>query len=137
MVTIRTTEQFEAAHRQLGDESKCGKIHGHNWKVEFVLNGPVGPLGYVVDFKDIKATVDHYDHSIMLQATDPLCTILEDNGQLVRRLPLNPTCENLTLMLIDDVRALCRLQNLDVDFISVTVWENDQSFATLQHRGAP
>ena len=34
MVRIGTTVYFEAAHRQLNDPSKCGKLHGHNWKVD-------------------------------------------------------------------------------------------------------
>jgi 6-pyruvoyltetrahydropterin/6-carboxytetrahydropterin synthase len=131
MVVIKTEAAFEAAHRQLGDPGKCGSLHGHNWVVEFVLGGIVtNNLGYLIDFKDLKEMVDRFDHRVLLIEDDPLAAILESNEQRVYRLPLNPTCENIAKLLLDEIHM--RTHNQVVDFISVTVWENDKSMATEQ-----
>ena len=131
MVVIKTEAAFEAAHRQLGDPGKCSFLHGHNWVVEFVLEGNVtNKVGYLIDFKDLKDMVERYDHRVLLIEDDLLATVLEEQQQRVYRLPLNPTCENIAKLLLDEVRL--RTRNQVVDFISVTVWENDKSMATEQ-----
>ena len=131
MVVIKTEVAFEAAHRQYGDPGKCGFLHGHNWYVEFVLSGSVtDKVGYLVDFKDLKDMMDRYDHRVLLIEDDPLATVLEEQQQRVYRLPLNPTCENIAKLLLDEVH--CRTHNQVVDFISITVWENDKSCAIEQ-----
>lgn len=133
MVIIKTTECFEAAHRQLGDQSKCGYLHGHNWVVEYVIGGVVNdPLGYLINFTDLKHTVDKYDHHVLLMNDDPLAAELDRLEQRVFRLPLNPTCENLAKLILEDVQLLTEITNNEVNFISVTVWENDVSMATDQ-----
>lgn len=131
MVLIKTEAGFEAAHRQLGDRGKCGYLHGHNWVVEFVLRGTVtDDLGYLIDFKELKDMVGRYDHKVLLYEGDPLATVLEEQQQRVYRLPLNPTCENIAKLLLDEVH--CRVRNKQIEFISVTVWENQDSMATEQ-----
>jgi len=60
---------FEAAHRlpNLPAEHKCARLHGHSFRVELHVDGPVDrELGWVVDFGDIKrafkACYDMLDH---------------------------------------------------------------------------
>ena len=133
MVVIKTEAAFEAAHRQLGDPGKCSFLHGHNWVVEFVLEGNVtNKVGYLIDFKDLKDMVERYDHRVLLIEDDPLATVLEEQQQRVYRLPLNPTCENIAKLLLDEVHM--RTHNQDIVFISVTVWEKDKSMGTEQWR---
>jgi 6-pyruvoyltetrahydropterin/6-carboxytetrahydropterin synthase len=48
---------FEAAHRlpNLPRGHKCERLHGHSFRVEIHVAGPVDPaLGWVMDFADIK-----------------------------------------------------------------------------------
>lgn len=48
---------FEAAHRlpNLPAEHKCSRLHGHSFRVEIHVHGPVDDeLGWVVDFGEIK-----------------------------------------------------------------------------------
>ena len=48
---------FEAAHRlpNVPEGHKCARLHGHSFRVEVHVAGPVDPaLGWVVDFADIK-----------------------------------------------------------------------------------
>lgn len=49
---------FEAAHRLplVPDGHKCGRLHGHSYRVEVHVSGPVeATSGMVMDFADIKA----------------------------------------------------------------------------------
>lgn len=48
---------FEAAHRlpNVPDGHKCGRLHGHSFRVEIHVRGEVGAhTGWVIDFAEIK-----------------------------------------------------------------------------------
>lgn len=48
---------FEAAHRlpKVPPGHKCGRLHGHSFRCELHVRGPLDPeLGWVIDFADIK-----------------------------------------------------------------------------------
>lgn len=50
--------QVEAAHRlpNLPSSHKCSRLHGHSFRIELHLSGPLDPrLGWVMDFADVKA----------------------------------------------------------------------------------
>ena len=52
------TFTFEAAHRlpRLPIGHKCYRLHGHSFRVEVAVAGPIGEdTGWVMDFADIKA----------------------------------------------------------------------------------
>jgi 6-pyruvoyltetrahydropterin/6-carboxytetrahydropterin synthase len=60
---------FEAAHRlpRVPDGHKCGRLHGHSFRVEIHVGGPVDPSsGMVIDFAEIKCAFqplhDRLDH---------------------------------------------------------------------------
>lgn len=67
---VFTEIRFEAAHLlpHVPAGHKCGRLHGHSYRVEVHVAGPVDPgSGMVVDFADIKAAcapvrdrLDHY-----------------------------------------------------------------------------
>ena len=61
--------QIEAAHRlpNVPPGHKCARLHGHSFRIEVHVEGPVDPvLGWVVDFADVKAAFqpifDRLDH---------------------------------------------------------------------------
>ena len=61
---------FEAAHLlpHVPNGHKCGRLHGHSYRVEVHIGGTVDPdNGWIMDFADIKAAaaptfarLDHY-----------------------------------------------------------------------------
>jgi 6-pyruvoyltetrahydropterin/6-carboxytetrahydropterin synthase len=60
---------FEAAHRlpNVPPEHKCARLHGHSFRAEIAVRGPVGGTsGWVMDFAEIKAAfapfLDELDH---------------------------------------------------------------------------
>ncbi len=49
---------FEAAHRlpNVPAGHKCARLHGHSYRVEITVRGPVDPRsGWVMDFREMKA----------------------------------------------------------------------------------
>ena len=58
------TDHIDCAHLLPG-HPKCGRLHGHTYRIEVVVDGPMNS-GMVVDFADLKAQVRavlaRYDH---------------------------------------------------------------------------
>ena len=67
---LRKTFQIEAAHRlpNVPTGHKCARLHGHSWRIEVAIEGPVGnDTGWVMDYADLKAAFqpihDRIDHN--------------------------------------------------------------------------
>jgi len=93
---------FEAAHLlpYVPEGHKCGRLHGHSFRVEVHLSGEVGANGMVMDFADLSAAVrpllDQLDHRYLNEIDG-----LE-----------NPTSENLVRWMwarLADSLPLCRI----------------------------
>ncbi|MHB1486024.1 MAG: 6-carboxytetrahydropterin synthase QueD [Acidimicrobiales bacterium] len=61
---------FDAAHQLDWHPGKCRRLHGHHYRLEVTIEGPMGPHGIVMDFDDLKGIVtkivlDHYDHQFL------------------------------------------------------------------------
>jgi 6-pyruvoyl tetrahydropterin synthase/QueD family protein len=123
-VEIRKRVEIAAAHRQYGDPSKCGYLHGHNWTFIVRVSGPINELGYIVNFSDIKMIIEEMDHKVILYQKDPLVAYLRNANQKVYEVPLNPTCENLSVFIADEIEH--RFPGVSA---SVSVIENTNSFA--------
>ena len=77
---------FEAAHRlpNVPVGHKCGRLHGHSFRAELHVSGPVGrDSGWVMDFADVKT------------AFEPLYAQLDHNFLNEVEGLSNPTSENL------------------------------------------
>lgn len=74
---IRREFHYDSAHRlpNVPDGHKCGRLHGHTYRLIVELTGPVDPTtGWVMDFADIDAEVDLYlsdlDHHYLNDVID-------------------------------------------------------------------
>jgi len=121
---IGTTICFEAGHRQLGDDSKCGKLHGHNWKVEIKIDGEVDKIGYIIDFKELKDLLEPFDHAMILNKNDEFVKILQERNQKVYVMDENPSCENLSELICYLITDLFD----NVSYCYVKLWENHNSY---------
>ena len=115
-LTVRT--EFAAAHRLRGYKGACEKLHGHNWKVDVVIEAArLDKLGMLMDFKDVKAVVDD-----ILDKLD---------HELLNDLPpfrkVNPSSENIAKFI---ARELAKRLPRGVQVKSVTSWESDRCGAT-------
>lgn len=64
--------RFEAAHflPYVPEGHKCGRMHGHSYKVRVEVSGPVGHVsGWVIDYADVgsvvKPVIDALDHTVL------------------------------------------------------------------------
>jgi 6-pyruvoyltetrahydropterin/6-carboxytetrahydropterin synthase len=64
--------RFEAAHflPNVPEGHKCRRVHGHSFRGEIAVRGPVDPhLGWVIDFADLRQAVeplvDRLDHYLL------------------------------------------------------------------------
>ena len=69
---IFKTFTIESAHRlpHVPDGHKCGRLHGHSFRIDIHVSGPIDPhTGWIMDFAEIKAVFkpiyDQLDHSYL------------------------------------------------------------------------
>lgn len=91
MYYIQKSFEVSAAHSlTLSYESKCSRLHGHNWRITvFCKARELNADGMVVDFSHVKALV----HGAL------------DHQNLNDVLPFNPTAENIARWIVDTVPA--------------------------------
>ncbi len=114
---IRKYFRFEAAHVLPYHPGKCGRPHGHSYRLEVAIRGalqPEGPArGMIEDFEKIKAVVrgevvDVLDHRNL--------------NDLIE----NPTAEHIAMWIWHQLDT--HLKGLD----EVTLWETATSCAVLR-----
>ena len=106
------TFRFEAAHSlpNAPEGHKCRRLHGHNYRVDIHVTGPVDKrAGWVLDFGLIKKAVEP-----ILAELDHRC--LDETPGLA-----NSTSEQIARYLWE--RVATKLPGLS----AVTVWETDDS----------
>ncbi len=67
---IRASVHFSAAHRLLGYDGPCARMHGHNFSVEAAVTGSrLGPQHLLMDFCDLRKmledVVEPFDHNCL------------------------------------------------------------------------
>ena len=114
MYKLETRIEFEAAHRLYDtatySEECRNNIHGHSYKVTYLIGGNLNEAGMVIDFKLLKKiireTVEQpYDHSCILKRSDPLCNEIIGNCKKVHIVDENPTAEWMSKFYFDLVQT--------------------------------
>lgn len=120
MTSITVEQRFEAAHQlpHVPPGHKCGRMHGHSYRVSLTLTGPVNDKGWVRDFAEVKAAwndlhgqLDHHTLNDVPGLENPTAEVLAEwiFLQLVGRLP---------------------------ELASVTIWETEKCSATYNLFGS-
>jgi 6-pyruvoyltetrahydropterin/6-carboxytetrahydropterin synthase len=113
-LVIGVSETFDSAHF-IPNHERCGKVHGHTYKVEVEVEGELKD-GMIVDFADLKAIlgdiVAKYDH------------------RLINELIENPTCENLCIAIYEEIED--RLKDSGLKVVRVKVYENPDKWAEIR-----
>ena len=121
MFQVSVDETFSSGHALRGYQGKCENVHGHNYKVRIVLEGPsLDSIGLLYDFahlkrviREIVAGVDH--------------RFLNDQAPFD---VINPSAENLAKYFYDESNT--RLKSVTsgrVRVKDVTVFETDTTTA--------
>lgn len=103
--TIKKSFSFEAAHwlPHVDMYHKCHRMHGHSFRVDVEVSGPLGVSGMVLDFAHIS------------DAMKPI--ILQLDHRILNDVPglENPTSENLAAWLVIElIRAGLAVSRLTV-----------------------
>jgi 6-pyruvoyltetrahydropterin/6-carboxytetrahydropterin synthase len=73
--TVTRAFTFEAAHQLPWHTGACRNLHGHGYRLEVTVAGPVNDDGIVIDFADVSGVVqreviDRYDHTYLNDLLD-------------------------------------------------------------------
>ena len=70
-MTISKDIKFDCAHMLSNYEGKCANLHGHTYHGTVTLDGSLDrKTGMLVDYNDIKMTVDVFDHAVIFSAAE-------------------------------------------------------------------
>lgn len=151
MVTATVESWFSSAHR-VEDHPKCGRLHGHNYKLVVTIGRPahqalgignVDEHGFVLDFgilkPIIKDVVDLVDHRYMVSnanfdAADPYYDAASDSGRredvVLLAIP-ESSAELLALWFKNAIQqALAEGGYIDIAVMEVQLWETSKAYAT-------
>jgi 6-pyruvoyltetrahydropterin/6-carboxytetrahydropterin synthase len=116
-VQIRKLFRFEAAHVLPHHPGKCSRLHGHSYRLEVAVDGPLqvaGPAqGMVVDFDELSAIVK------------PRIIERLDHSSLNDILP-NPTAEHIALWIWGE------LETALPELCEIVLWETQTACAIVR-----
>lgn len=81
-VTVVREYRFEAAHHLAWHPAACRRVHGHSYRLEVAVTGPLDERGVTLDFAEVDAVVAEavlavYDHRDLNEVlTNPTCELL-------------------------------------------------------------
>ena len=102
---------FEAAHQLKNYDGPCSRLHGHSWKIELGVDGPVvKETGMVMDFKILKDWLNRFVVEVF-------------DHHLINDIIPNPTAENIASWIAEE---FCEAE-FDVVLAYVRVWETENS----------
>ncbi|QER42023.1 6-carboxytetrahydropterin synthase QueD [Thermodesulfobacterium sp. TA1] len=120
MFRLKVQDYFSSAHFLRHYEGPCEKLHGHNWKVEVVVEGEkLNELDMLIDFKLLKQalreTLEKIDHRLL--------------NDIPYFLEVNPSSERIAQYIFQTLKEkLSSYPNLRLR--EVTVFETEKACAT-------
>ncbi len=114
--------RFEAAHHLPGHHGKCARPHGHSYRLEVTIRGPIKDApgesdhGMVMDFGDLSqivknSVIERLDHQDLNVVTE-----------------FHTTAENLAHWIWDELIASGLSEAL---LYSIHLWETDSCFVEI------
>ncbi len=120
MFRLKVQDYFSSAHYLRNYKGSCENLHGHNWKVELLVEGSqLNNLDILIDFKILKSILKE--------------TLNELDHKLLNEIPyfknVNPSSERLAEYIFKKIKdKLSQYSNIKVK--EVTVYETDKVSAT-------
>ncbi len=113
--------RFEAAHHLPGHHGKCARLHGHSYRLEVTLYGPIKDVsgtsdnGMVMDFNDLSrivstAVIERLDHQELGTVTG-----------------VHTTAENIAYWIWHELAISGLAEVLD----RIRLWETESSYAEI------
>lgn len=75
VTSVTCSFTFEAAHRLAWHPGKCRNLHGHSYRLDVTIRGPLDDNGVVIDFDRLSEIVrleviDRWDHQDLNQVIE-------------------------------------------------------------------
>jgi 6-pyruvoyltetrahydropterin/6-carboxytetrahydropterin synthase len=119
MYELMVETSFSAAHQLRGYKGKCENLHGHNWRVQVVLQSEkLNDIGLAMDFHDIKKMTNEFVSTLDHATLNEVFPFTE----------INPSSEHIAKWLFDSLEK--KIGGDSIHVASVTVWESDTASAT-------
>ena len=141
MIRITKTVEWEMGHRIPNHAGKCRNPHGHHYKLELTVSGPLCGKrehqleGMIVDFDRVRRSLqkqifETLDHSFMVYNKDKImsdffCLNDQENFKIVY-VPFIPTVENISRWCFDQLHD-CFGDSVKIQ--NVRVYETPTSWA--------
>ncbi|MBT5016190.1 6-carboxytetrahydropterin synthase QueD [Candidatus Peregrinibacteria bacterium] len=137
---------FDAAHKLTDYYGKCERLHGHTYKLEVTVEGPVHKNGMVVDFVLLKRIVkrrvlEKLDHHYLNEvvenpSSERLASFIW--GELVGLEELlheeieDPNLSDDLKAYLEDTKGLKREAQEGVKLYEIKLWESPTSFVAYR-----
>ena len=111
---VTRTFSFSAAHHLTDYHGACERPHGHTYRLEVVIDGPVGKDGLVLDFvvlkqlieKKVLSKVDHRDLNDFFK---------------------NPSAEHIAIWIWKQLKNIGKDTKTRVKLTAIRLWEGDNT----------
>lgn len=130
------TFNFDIAHLLDGHDGKCKNLHGHTYRLEVEVTGPViteGPkMGMVIDFADLKSIVEELviepmDHAFLYDSTNAreseIAKLLDGWKMKTYAFAHRTTAENISSHILNKLHS--RIEGVS----RVRLWETPSSYS--------
>ena len=122
MFEVTVQQTFAAGHALRNYHGKCENVHGHNYRVEVMIQGEqLDSTGLLVDFVEVKRAmrdvIEYLDHRFI--------------NDLPPFTDVNPSAENIAKFFYDRMREGLQA-DVPVRIAEVKVWETDTSSAVYR-----
>jgi len=123
MFEVAVDQTFAAGHALRNYKGKCENVHGHNFRVQVILEGPrLDQAGLLVDFVEVKnlmrSVIDRLDHQF-----------LNDIAPFDVK---NPSAENIAEHFYTEMSSGLTGTPVPVRIREVKVWETDIQSASYR-----
>jgi 6-pyruvoyltetrahydropterin/6-carboxytetrahydropterin synthase len=123
MFEVSVEQVFAAGHALRNYKGKCENIHGHNWRVQVVIEGErLDDTGLLVDFIDVKdlmgSVIARLDHQFLNEVAPFDVT--------------NPSAENIAEYFYREMNTGLASTPVPVKIREVKIWETDIQSATYR-----
>lgn len=122
---------FSAAHRLLGYDGNCSRLHGHLWLVEVTIetyDNDLDKCGMLLDYREIKRIINEkFDHTTILNNKDPLIDAVRSCNCSVTEISGNPTAENLAIIICKSFMDIVG----DSNYVEISIHESPENYACV------
>jgi 6-pyruvoyltetrahydropterin/6-carboxytetrahydropterin synthase len=135
MFCVSIEISFCYGHRLQEYDGVCRHLHGHNGRAILTMaSETLDDQGMVHDFRSAKDAVKGwldgaFDHTLILQDSDPILPVLREAGEKVTEIDCPPTAENIARLIYEQA------ERCGLPMVEVALWETERCSAT--YRGSP